>query len=72
MSSRILPPDDSAEVPVEVPDGHVLVSTSCWSCGASLGKHVPIRHRNHKHFTWTCEDCDVAWAGPGSALPRSA
>ncbi|MFD7158975.1 hypothetical protein ACFV9C_30555 [Kribbella sp. NPDC059898] len=56
----------------QIPEGHVLVSSICWSCGALLGKHVPLRQRRHQHFTWSCETCDVAWAGPGSDLAQSA
>ncbi|WP_112248911.1 hypothetical protein [Kribbella monticola] len=57
---------------VEVTDGRVLVSTSCWSCGAGIWKAVLARQRNHQHFSWSCDACDVAWTGPGSDLHRSA
>jgi hypothetical protein len=56
----------------EVPYGQVLVSTSCWSCEAWIRKEVPARQRNHQHFSWSCEACDVAWTGPGSHLAQSA
>lgn len=64
--------DDHAEPGTGVPDGHVLVSTSCWSCGAGLRKVVRFQQRHHQHFTWSCDACDVAWTGPGAELPRSA
>jgi hypothetical protein len=57
---------------VEATDGQLVVRTSCWSCGAWIRKAVPVRQRDHQHFSWSCEACDVAWTGPGSELPRSA
>jgi hypothetical protein len=56
----------------ELPSGHVLVSTTCWSCDAELSKEVRLQSRNHQRFAWSCVECDVEWIGPGTELRRSA
>ena len=43
----------------------VTLRTPCWACGEILEKLVPARRRAHRHFSWRCEECDVAWSGPG-------
>jgi hypothetical protein len=43
----------------------VVLRTSCWSCGQTLQKEVPRKNQDHRHFSWQCNPCDVAWTGPG-------
>ena len=50
---------------------HILVGTSCWSCGAETAKEVRRQGRGQR-FAWSCATCDVEWTGPGRELPRSA
>jgi hypothetical protein len=49
-----------------------IVSAICWSCGAEVFKAVHRRRRGLGHVAWSCENCDVAWSGPGTPLRHSA
>jgi len=63
------PNDDEAVVPADgVPrQHHVTLRTACWACDQVLEKQVPRRSHGHRYFNWRCDDCDVAWSGPGDA-----
>jgi len=50
----------------------VVVSASCWACGQVIHKQVPRREARHRHLAWTCEQCDVSWAGPGAPAGSDA
>ena len=56
--------------------GEAVVSSSCWSCRSTRYKRVPYRLREHAHFSWSCESCEVDWVGPGEPadhdLPETA
>jgi hypothetical protein len=45
----------------------VTLRTSCWACGEVLEKEVPRHAHGHRYLSWRCDECDVAWAGPGDA-----
>jgi hypothetical protein len=65
-------PDSPSDSPVE----HVLtdrsqgtvIGSNCWSCNALLSRRIARRNLEHRHFTWSCRECDVAWRGPGRLL----
>lgn len=46
--------------PVPLP-GEVLVATTCWSCGVRLVKAIRRAAARHRHVSWACARCDVAW-----------
>jgi hypothetical protein len=46
-------------------DPEAVIVAPCWSCETPQTKSVPWRHRDHQHFTWSCDDCAVDWVGPG-------
>jgi hypothetical protein len=63
-----MPPiDPEAVAPAGGPPAprHVTIRTSCWVCGEVLEKQVPPRRHGHRYFNWRCDECEVAWAGPG-------
>jgi hypothetical protein len=62
-----LPAAAPENVDVNRPEGSVIGS-NCWSCDALQSKRVARRNLEHRHFTWSCHDCDVAWRGPGRLL----
>jgi hypothetical protein len=61
-------PTPPAEPAYTGPTG-VVIEAECWSCGAPMRKIVRRQHRRHAHFSWSCAECDVAWAGPGVEVP---
>jgi hypothetical protein len=46
----------------------VTLRTLCWACGGVLTKLVLARRLAHRHFSWRCDGCEVAWVGPGDAV----
>ncbi|MFI5592148.1 hypothetical protein ACIA5G_44365 [Amycolatopsis sp. NPDC051758] len=61
----------SAERPAEATNMS-LVMAECWACDTPRYKEVPWRNRHHRHFTWSCPDCDVDWCGPGAQVAEPA
>lgn len=62
-------PESQLQSEVEGPArGMTVIAATCWACGRTLTRQVAKRNRRQRHFTWTCQLCEVAWSGPGEEV----